>query len=293
MQELRRGYKALVEDCDSATVEFVPTGGYGGNEVLIRVASAPSPLRWVAQKKLSVTHTEEEHTERGDVREYKDKLQGLALWREGCTVAKVANILQRREPWVDRLLCMYKDADKVTKPKNMEHWDSRGFCDVVYVRQYARRRDLFNTIVQQVEWEQDHVWRVHKNSGGGEGTWHLRTVKECAKCHSALSRVPDNTTQLGPRSAAKQRRPPQKPHQKWVCAENCPGCEKPGLGAVCLNHYMVCQRCQWYACGRCAAQMPDRATSKQAPSNIAAPRACVSHPACPTCYRHTEAHVYT
>lgn len=252
---LQRGYVVTVDRDSTGTVEFVPSGGFGGHEVLVRLQES-NVLRWVNSKFLTTVKEVVQSSERRDVKAYRDTLSAIELWKAGHTIEAVAHRLSRAASWVEGRVNL--DPAKVSKPKGMDHWDSRGFCDVTYVRQYAKRAGLFERIVQSVDWEQDHVWRVHKGQQRGSG-WHLRTVKEC-QCGAALKRCPDDTRKIGQGEHYR----PSSPHSNWSCAKRGGACcEKPDESAALQGYYMWCPRCKWYVCGKCSEQLPNRATSKQ------------------------------
>ena len=84
--------------------------------------------------------------ERPDVRAYKASLRALELYRGGASKAEVEQLLRRSADWVEQAL-----RERIPRPQGMEHWDPRGFCDVVYCRQYARRQGLYEAVVHRLD----------------------------------------------------------------------------------------------------------------------------------------------
>eukprot|EP00928_Gymnodinium_smaydae_P038497 TRINITY_DN26547_c0_g1_i1.p1 TRINITY_DN26547_c0_g1~~TRINITY_DN26547_c0_g1_i1.p1 ORF type:complete len:556 (+),score=52.03 TRINITY_DN26547_c0_g1_i1:41-1669(+) len=252
---------------EEGVVEFSSTAA----DVLVHFGGNPddlSKLAWVGRNDLRlVDASHERSSERADVRAYRHALQALELSASGVPVEQVAAQLERPEAWVRQRIAL-GSPDKLAKPRGMEWWDPKGFCEVTYLRKYAREAGLYEEIVQGVEWEQDKVWRVRKEERSD--SWHLRTVKECPGrpghgfCGRSLQKVPDNTHQIGPndrRVAAKVT-----PHSNWKCerAEASSGCcQKPSLDSPFVEPYWWCPSCRWYACDACVDEMPDKATSKQ------------------------------
>lgn len=200
--------------------------------------------------------------ERADVRSYRQTLLAIKLRAAGHGSQEIAQQLGRGEAWVrDKMLL---EPSKIPKPKGMEWWDADGFCDVTYLRGYAKEAGLYEEIVSTVDWEQDKVWRVRKQEGGDK--WHLRTVKECPGrsagfCGRSLQKVPDDTHQIGPRDVRHAAR--TKVHADWSCSLSKNSCTKRTRDAAVEEPYWWCSKCHWYVCDQCVQEMPDKATSKQ------------------------------
>ncbi|CAE7744072.1 unnamed protein product [Symbiodinium microadriaticum] len=245
-------------------IEFVPRGS--SEEVLVQYSQDPqdlAALRWTGRHELRVVDaTTRRSTERADVRAYREALRAIRLRSAGQPVEEIAEELGRPTSWVRQR--MDQSPATLQKPKGMEWWDAEGFCEVTYLRGYARQPGLYEDIVATVDWEQDKVWRVRKQEGNAN--WHLRTVKECPGlgrgfCGRSLQKVPDDTHQIGPRDvhhAAKTR-----PHGNWYCSMAQEGCQKPQLASPLQEPYWWCSKCSWYCCDACVQRMPDKATSKQ------------------------------
>ncbi|CAE7366109.1 clpC [Symbiodinium natans] len=158
-------------------IEFVPRGA--ADEVLVQYSQDPqdfASLAWTPLHDLRVVDASTRRaTERPDVRAYREALRAIKLRSEGRTAEEIAKELGRTPSWVRQRMEVSPSA--LQKPKGLEWWDAEGFCDVTYLRGYARRAGLYEEIVAAVDWEQDKVWRVRKQEGNAN--WHLRTVKEC------------------------------------------------------------------------------------------------------------------
>jgi len=268
LQTLRPGFRVADESTGQhGEVEFLPAASHDA-DVLVRFGDDPadySALRWVPRKQLQLRDgTCGRSRERADVRAYRDTVKAIELSNCGTDSANIAVMLERPEPWVRQKIAI-GSIKNVPKPKGMEWWDPKGFCDVTYIRGYAHESGLYEEIVQSVEWEQDRVWRVRKEEG--EDSWHLRTVKECPGkghrgfCGRSLQKVPDNTHQIGPqdrRAAAKT-----KPHSNWACERAGQCCQKRKIEDPGIEPYWWCPACRWYACDACVREMPDKSTSKQ------------------------------
>eukprot|EP00439_Symbiodinium_sp_Y106_P012982 s3389_g1.t3 len=245
-------------------IEFVPPGS--SEEVLVQYSQDPqdlAALRWTGRHELRVVDaTTRRSTERADVRAYREALRAIRLRSAGRPVEEITEELGRPASWVRQR--MDQSPATLQKPKGMEWWDAEGFCDVTYLRGYARQPGLYEEIVATVDWEQDKVWRVRKQEGNAN--WHLRTVKECPGlgrgfCGRSLQKVPDDTHQIGPKDvhhAAKTR-----PHGNWHCSMAREDCQKPQLASHLQEPYWWCSKCSWYCCDACVQRMPDKATSKQ------------------------------
>jgi len=112
-----------------------------------------------------------------------------------------------------------------------------------------------------VEWQQDRVWRVHKEA---DGNWDLRTVKQCEEsgCGRSLQRVPDSSVKIGPGDSYRPKG--TRPHSDWICQKKLIGCLKPDLQCpVGDSFYWWCPKHSWYVCQHCHQGMPDKPTSKQ------------------------------
>jgi len=256
-------------------VEFVPNIGTaaGGarEEVLVRFGDDPedlASLAWVPSRELQVLDASTGRaTERADVQAYRHALQAIDLAKGGLSAAEIAAKLGRAEAWVRQKVAV-GDASKLQKPRGLEWWDPEGFCDVTYLRRYAQEVGLYEQIVQDIDWEQDKVWRVRKDEGSSD--WHLRTVKECPGfpgkgfCGRSLQKVPDSTHQIGPQDRRQANR--TRPHADWACqlaGSVTTKCLKLARAGPIVEPYWWCPRCQWYACDACVEAMPDKATSKQ------------------------------
>lgn len=248
-------------------VEFAPESS---EEVLVSFNESESEdlasLRWVVKEQLQIIDKHRQKTsERQDVRAYRDTVEAIKMHQQGETVEDIAEHLDRPLAWVRQKVTINNIAH-VAKPRGLEWLDSAGFRELAYFRKYATMPGLYEDIVQNVEWEQDRVWRVRKEQDTDQ--WHLRTVKECpglkgrAFCGRSLQKVPDNTHQIGPND--KRQAAQTRIHADWVCQlQSSPGCLKSKFQDPAVEPYWWCQKCSWYACNVCVQQMPDKATSKQ------------------------------
>lgn len=195
--------------------------------------------------------------ERRDVADYRHTLSCIRGRDAGRTPAELAAELGRPEDWVHDVL-RHKPPQK---PKNLEHWNTDGFCEVRYVKRRYHEVGLYETIVQGVDWQQDKVWRVHKELNGD---WGLRTVKQCESggCGRSLLRVPDSSVKIGPGDASAPRA--TRPHDNWQCRKQFDGCLKRSFETpVGDRYYWWCPAHKWYVCQECQQAMPDKPTSKQ------------------------------
>jgi len=253
-------------------VEFVPSCAQGGRgQVLVNFSKDPEALdglAWVPCKELKIIDSHSRRlNERADVRAYRDAVKAIKLGLQGASISEVAAKLGRPEAWTREKLG-FREPSKLPKPKGMEWWDPDGFCEVTYLKGYAKESGLYEEIVQGVEWEQDKVWRVRKQEDSND--WHLRTVKECPGkpgrgfCGRSLQKVPDLTHQIGPQDIRRAAR--TLPHADWACEradDSAHTCQKPSRDSPHVEPYWFCSKCSWYACNACVKQMPDKATSKQ------------------------------
>eukprot|EP00933_Yihiella_yeosuensis_P038202 TRINITY_DN32148_c0_g1_i1.p1 TRINITY_DN32148_c0_g1~~TRINITY_DN32148_c0_g1_i1.p1 ORF type:complete len:598 (-),score=131.41 TRINITY_DN32148_c0_g1_i1:523-2316(-) len=276
---LEPGFRvARLDSGQEGFVEFVPSS----NEALVHFGDNNEDLNslaWIPPKAIRVVDaTCRRSTERSDVRTYRESVQSIKLSQRGVPSAEIASKIGRPESWVQQKISL-GHVSKVPKPKGMEWWDPEGFCEVTYLRGYAKQPGLYEEIVQGVDWEQDKVWRVRKQEGSDD--WHLRTVKECPGhrgrgfCGKSLQKVPDTTHQIGPQDVRRAKS--TRPHADWSCdrhaalvremANNEGGavsnCQKVRREDPFIEPYWWCPHCQWYACDACAKKMPDKATSKQ------------------------------
>lgn len=269
---LEPGFRvARISSSQEGDVEFVPAQGPQEGEVLVNFLPSSedlSALTWVARRDLRILDaTCGRLVERADVRAYREALRVIEMGSQGVSVAETARQLGRPEEWVRKKMA-FGDSAKLQKPRGMEWWDPKGFCEVTYLRRYAHQQGLYEEIVQGVNWEQDKVWRVRKQDGSDD--WHLRTVKECPGrpgrgfCGRSLQKVPDSTHQIGPQD--RRHAATTRPHGDWACAlgshKDC-GCQKPELESPMVEPYWWCPACRWYGCDLCVKQMGDKATSKQ------------------------------
>ncbi|CAE8628403.1 unnamed protein product [Polarella glacialis] len=142
----------------------------------------------------------------------------------------------------------------------MEHWKADGFCEVRYLKHRYHKDGLYETIVQGGDWQQDKVWRVHKEV---DGNWNLRAVKQCEQdgCGRSLQRVPDSSVKIGPGDAAVSKG--TRPHSEWRCQKQLDGCVKCAVETpLGQNYYWWCPKHKWYVCQECQKNMPDKPTSK-------------------------------
>lgn len=270
--ELLPGYRIALRDGKVGEVEFVATTG----EALISFDDGRARERpcfeetqrewiegiwaqqgWVHPSEARVTQIRHKLRERKDVADYRHARRCEQGREKGLTTSSLASEVGRPEEWV-RWVWQQKN---IPKPKHMEHWDAAGFCEARYLKGQYHKEGLYETIVQGVDWQQDRVWRVHKDT---DGNWNLRTVKQCEKngCGRSLQRVPDSTVKIGPGDSGVPSN--ARPHGNWVCEKKCEGCLKPELTTpLGDNFYWWCPKCRWYVCQECQQQLPDKPTSKQ------------------------------
>lgn len=268
LSSFKAGFKVLhLSSRLCGYVEFAPESS---EEVLVSFNESESEdftsLRWVVKEQLQIIDKHRQKSfERQDVRAYRDTVEAIKMHQEGETVQDIAQHLDRPLAWVKQKVSINNIAH-VAKPRGLEWLDSAGFREIVYLRKYATMPGLYEDIVQNVEWEQDRVWRVRKEQDTDQ--WHLRTVKECPGlkgrtfCGRSLQKVPDNTHQIGPND--KRQAAQTRIHADWACQlQTSPGCLKSKFQDPAVEPYWWCQKCSWYACDVCVQQMPDKATSKQ------------------------------
>jgi len=189
--------------------------------------------------------------------DYRHALRCLEAHQEGLSSEQLSLELGRPEKWI---LDAWK-RDAPSKPKNLEHWDAAGFCEVRYIKGLYHQEGLYESIVQGVDWQQDRVWRVHKEV---DGQWGLRTVKQCQAtgCSRTLQRVPETAVKIGPKDSATSSS--TKPHSDWRCGMHGDACIKVNFDTpVGDAFYWWCPVHKWYVCQVCQQDIEDKPTSKQ------------------------------
>eukprot|EP00929_Paragymnodinium_shiwhaense_P000770 TRINITY_DN10099_c1_g2_i1.p1 TRINITY_DN10099_c1_g2~~TRINITY_DN10099_c1_g2_i1.p1 ORF type:complete len:530 (+),score=83.22 TRINITY_DN10099_c1_g2_i1:124-1713(+) len=267
------GNRVLLRDGRQGEVDFVATSG----EALVALDDGQAKPRpqleetqrtwveglwpeqcWARPSELRITERKHRLRERRDVADYRHALRCLGGRQEGLSVQQLALELGRPEGWIQEA-CQRSAAP--SKPRNLEHWDAAGFCEVRYVKGLYHEAGLYEKIVQGVDWQQDRVWRVHKET---DGQWGLRTVKQCQApgCGRSLLRVPETAVKIGPRDSAAPVR--TKPHSNWRCSRQGSACMKPAVEAPLGDaFYWWCPAHKWYVCQECHQDIEDKPTSKQ------------------------------
>lgn len=271
-KELLSGYRVAFPDGRSGEVEFVATTG----EALVSIDNGrprkrpyfeETPREWVDgvwpeqvwadPGQIHVQQKRHQLRERRDVADFRHSLRCIQGRNDGQSSKALAEELGRPEEWVAQAW----SKGTPVKPKHMEHWDADGFCEVRYLKKRYHREGLYETIVQGVDWQQDRVWRVHKDT---DGNWNLRTVKQCEHegCGRSLQRVPDSTVKIGPGDSGVPKG--TRPHSDWCCQKQFDGCLKRTIDVpIGTNFYWWCPKHKWYVCQNCQQNMPDKPTSKQ------------------------------
>lgn len=272
-QEMLPGYRVKLPDGRRGEVEFVATSG----EVLLSLDTHGRPARrprfeetprewvegmwpqqvWVPVKDVQVESRRQQLRERRDVADYRHAMRCLQGLSAGISAVSLAEELGRPEEWVVNAWQRGPPA----KPKHLEHWDSQGFCEVRYLKGRYHQPGLYESIVQGVDWQQDKVWRVHKEP---DGTWDLRTIKQCEAdgCGRSLQRVPESAVKIGPKDSDAPTA--ASPHSDWVCAKLLDSCAKATQQTpLRQNFYWWCPKHKWYVCHKCKEHLPDKPTSKQ------------------------------
>jgi len=272
-QKVLSGYRVKLQDGRTGEVEFVATTG----EVLLSLDENGQPFKrpwfeetprewvegmwakqvWALPKEIQIQSFKHQLRERRDVADYRHTLRCLEAREAGLSAPSLAQEIGRPETWIQEAWRRGPPA----KPKHLEHWDPRGFCEVRYLKRQYHEPGLYESIVSAVNWQQDRVWRVHKES---DGNWELRTVKQCEveNCGRSLQRVPDHSVKIGPKDSAAPKS--ATPHSNWCCQKKLPGCAKPSLETpLGQNFYWWCPKHRWYVCQECQKEMPDKPTSKQ------------------------------
>jgi len=272
VKELLPGYRVALKDGCVGEVEFVASTG----EALVSVDDGRPQQRpwfeetqrewaegiwpqqvWVSPKQLHIQQQRHQLRERRDVADFRHALCCIRGRDEGRSSSDVAEEIGRPEEWVIQAWQKGPPA----KPKHMEHWKADGFCEVRYLKHRYHKDGLYETIVQGVDWQQDKVWRVHKEV---DGNWNLRTVKQCEQdgCGRSLQRVPDSSVKIGPGDAAVSKG--TRPHSNWRCQKQLDGCVKCAFETPLGQHYYWwCPKHKWHVCQECQQNMPDKPTSKQ------------------------------
>lgn len=212
---------------------------------------------WVGPEELRVCGHVHRLRERKDVADYRHAQRCLAGHGQGMSSAELAEEVGRPVAWVQEAV----GRGPPTKPKHLEHWSADGFCEVRYLKGRYHEPGLYERIAQGVDWEQDRVWRVHKEA---DGNWGLRTVKQCEEsgCGRSLQRVPDSSVKIGPGDSSRPRG--TQPHSNWACRKRLDGCLKPDVQSPLGDHfYWWCPKHSWYVCENCHQDLPDKPTSKQ------------------------------
>jgi hypothetical protein len=270
-EKILSGFRVVLADGRQGEVEFAATTG----EVLVNLDNGRPQKRpwfeetprewvegiwpeqvWASEEEVRVTERNHQVRERKDVADYRHALLCIRSQAKGMSMSEIAENVGRPVDWVAR--AVNKDPKK---PKNLEHWDHEGFCEVRYLKRHYHQAGLYERIASSVEWEQDRVWRVHKNENGD---WNLRTVKQCEKagCGRSLQRVPDATVKVGPGDPRKSSS--TQPHSNWFCQKALDGCVKPDVDTPLGDrYYWWCPMHRWYVCQSCQKQMQDKPTSKQ------------------------------
>lgn len=270
--QLLSGYRVALRDKRQGEVEFVATSG----EALVSLDNGRARTRpwleetqrtwveglwpeqcWQPANELRVTERQHRLRERRDVADFRHALRCLEGRQQGLSAHQLAMELGRPEAWVSQAL----QGGAPSKPKHLEHWNAQGFCEVRYVKGLYHKEGLYESIVQGVDWQQDRVWRVHKEA---DGQWDLRTVKECRSpgCGRTLQRVPETAVKIGPRDSAGPSR--TKPHSNWRCEMQGAACIKVDFGTPLGDaFYWWCPTHKWYVCQECHKDIEDKPTSKQ------------------------------
>lgn len=270
--EVLSGFRVSLPDGREGEVEFVATTG----EALVNLDGGipqqrpwfeETPREWIegvwpAQtwtdaRGLRVCKPSHKLRERKDVADYRHSLRCIRGHAEAQSTAELVEELGRPADWIQAAMAR----GMPQKPKHLEHWDPDGFCEVRYLKGLYHKSGLYESIAQGVEWEQDRVWRVHKETNGD---WGLRTVKQCemADCGRSLQRVPDSSVKVGPGDSSKPKF--TQAHSSWSCRKHLDGCLKPDVQTPVQDmFYWWCPKHHWYVCQHCKKEMPDKPTSKQ------------------------------